>query len=159
MSYDVNVDIRKFGNIRQTAQDTIGVDTHNEFDANRQYTHLVPGAVTINAKGTAVVDLENSSLFEFNTNYDVSGYQYLSKQDPGEINIFKQKLVSLINGNQFEIFFNNGINARYVPFFRQPGSMGIEITSSYLKSLSLTAPIGTIKVDFDCELQGRLAMF
>lgn len=157
MAYDISIQMREFPLVRQTLRDTAGVGTVNDCDFNRQYTMLVPGKVSIKASGNAQVDLENCSIIEINTNYEVSGYKYLSLQTPGDLNIFKQKLFGYVNGNQFELFIKDG--NYYSPFFRKPGSVGIEITSGYLSSLSLNTTQESISVGFECVLNGQLNIF
>jgi hypothetical protein len=152
--YSINMDIREFPVNRQTVVDSLGLSPLNFLDTNRQYKILVPGKLTINAKGTALVDLESCSI---NTNYDKTGYNYLSKQDPGVLNLFKQTIIGSINGNQFELFIQ--INNSYYPFFRQFGAVGIQIVSSHINSLNFNANNDGITVDFDCDLNAQLAIF
>jgi hypothetical protein len=153
-NYTINHDIRDFAVNRQTVIDTLGAAPLNNADTNRQYKILVPGKMSISANGVALVDLESCSI---NTNYDKSGYQYLSKQDPGYLNLFKQNIVGAINGNQFELFMQK--DNTYIPFFRDLGRVGIQIISSYINSLSFSANENEITVSFDCELNAQLAIY
>ena len=162
-SFSVDVDIRSFPVNRQTRIDSISQSNPlNNCDSNRQYKILVPGKVTINATGTALVDIEDCI---FDTNYSSEGYANLSKQDPGVLNIFKQNIfrqsslgIPLPLGNQFELYFQPSPGV-YEKFFRTFGRVGIEIISSHIPVLDLSATTDQIMVKFSCELQGQLSIF
>lgn len=144
--YNFNLDMRYIVPMRQTL---ISLDDLNGTgDGNQLFTYQIPGKGMITVNGTATAQRE---VFGW-TNYSPNGYDLLSTQQPGQLNVYKQLLLGY--GNQFELFLQNGNNI--LPVFRNFISAGIRIDSGYFTSLTLTATQNEIKVAFNMELNASL---
>lgn len=156
-SFNITMEIREIYPVRQAYLDLFNEKPPlNNVDDNRQYKILVPGKIKITGNGTALIDTEGCVFnTQYTTNYDKSGYQYLSLQHAGLLDLFKQMIIPY--GNQFELYIQNGNTIER--FFRRPGNVGIGVNSSYITTNVLNAGVGEITVAFNCQLNAELDIF